>query len=153
MAWISPEQWHQLKAGVRCPMCADIHLEENEFSYLVTEFEHTYVRLPKNQFRRGWTIVVLKRHVSELFELTELELSAFWRDVTLVARALDGLYRPAKVNYAVYGNLCPHLHCHLVLQTFADDPHQPVNMNAEVVLLQPAEYRQAIDALRQALAS
>jgi diadenosine tetraphosphate (Ap4A) HIT family hydrolase len=118
----------------------------------VTEFEHTYVRLPKNQSRRGWTIVVLKRHASELFELTELELSAFWRDVTLVARALDGLYQPAKINYAVYGNLCPHLHCHLVLQTFADDPHLPVNMNAEVIVLQPTVYRQAVVALQQALA-
>jgi diadenosine tetraphosphate (Ap4A) HIT family hydrolase len=116
MAWISPDEWHQLKAGVRCPMCADIHLEENEFSHLVTDFEHTYVRMPKNQFRRGWTLVVLKRHASELYELTELELSAFWRDVTLVAGALGDLYQPAKVNCAVYGNLCPHLHCHLVLQ-------------------------------------
>jgi diadenosine tetraphosphate (Ap4A) HIT family hydrolase len=151
MAWTSLDEWNQLKAGVGCPMCADIHLDENDFSYLVAEFEHTYVRLPKNQFSRGWTIVVLKRHASELFELTELELCAFWRDVALVARALDGLYRPAKVNYAVYGNLCPHIHCHLMLQTFAAGPHQPVDMNAEEVLLQPAEYRQAIDALRQAL--
>jgi diadenosine tetraphosphate (Ap4A) HIT family hydrolase len=148
MPWTSVDEWNQLKVGIGCPMCTDIHLDENEFSYLVAEFEHTYVRLPKNQFRRGWTIVVLKRHASELYELTELELSAFWRDVTLVARALDGLYRPAKV---MYGNLCPHIHCHLVLQTFADDPHQPLDMNAEVVVLQPAEYRQAIDSLRQAL--
>jgi diadenosine tetraphosphate (Ap4A) HIT family hydrolase len=81
-----------------------------------------------------------------------LELSAFWGDAALVAWALDGLYRPAKVNYAVYGNLCPHVHCHLVLQTFADDPYQPVSMNAEVIVLQPAEYRQVISSPQHTLA-
>jgi hypothetical protein len=28
MAWTSPDEWNQLKAGVGCPMCADIHLDE-----------------------------------------------------------------------------------------------------------------------------
>ena len=89
--WGSVEAWTQLKAGVDCSMCADIHLDENEFSYKVAEFRHTLVRLPKNQYVRGWTIVVLKRHASELFELKDAELSAFWRDVSSVARALDQL--------------------------------------------------------------
>jgi diadenosine tetraphosphate (Ap4A) HIT family hydrolase len=132
-------------------MCADIHLDENEFSYKVAEFDYTYVRLPKNQHQRGWTIVVLKRHANELFELTESELAGFWRDVARVAQALDRLYRPAKINYLVLGNLCPHLHCHLVLQTFADDQHKPIDMTAEVVLLEAAEYRSTVDALQQLL--
>jgi hypothetical protein len=64
MGWTSVEEWDRLKAGLGCPMCADIHLDENEFSYKVSEFEHTYVRLPKNQYQRGWTLVVLKRHAA-----------------------------------------------------------------------------------------
>ena len=151
MGWTSVEEWDRLKAGVGCPMCADIHLDENAFSYKVAEFEHTYVRLPKNQYQRGWTLVVLKRHANELFELTEVELAAFWRDVAHVAQALDHVYHPAKINYSVFGNLCPHVHCHLILQTFADDPHAPGNMHAQVVLLAPDEYRAAIQALQQAL--
>jgi hypothetical protein len=97
MGWASVDEWDRLKAGLGCPMCADIHLDENEFSYKVTEFEHTYVRLPKNQYQRGWTLVVLKRHANELFELTEVELAAFWRDVARVAQALDQLYHPTKI--------------------------------------------------------
>ncbi len=120
MGWTSVAEWDRLKAGVGCPMCADIHLDENAFSYKVAEFEHTYVRLPKN-------------------------------DVAHVAQALDHVYHPAKINYSVFGNLCPHVHCHLILQTFADDPHAPVNMHAQVVLLAPDEYRAAIQALQQAL--
>ena len=132
-------------------MCADIHLDENDFSYKVVEFEHTFVRLPKNQYQRGWTIVALKRHASELFELADVELLAFWQDVARVARALDRLYRPAKINYAVFGNLCPHIHCHVVPMRFEDDPHTPMNTNAQVVLLEPDEYRLMIGALQAAL--
>ena len=140
-----------MKAGLNCVLCADIHLDENAFSHKVAEFEHTYVRLPKNQYLRGWTIVALKRHANELFELTDSELRAFWRDVACVAEAIDRLYRPAKINYAVLGNLCPHVHCHLVPRTVEDDPRKPLNMNDEVVLLTPDEYRLAICALRKAL--
>jgi diadenosine tetraphosphate (Ap4A) HIT family hydrolase len=83
--------------------------------------------------------------------LTDVQLAAFWRDVVRVAQALDHVYRPAKINYSVAGNLCPHVHCPLILQAFANDPHTPVNMNAQVVLLEPDEYRRAIRALQQAL--
>jgi len=100
---------------------------------------------------RGWTLVMLKRHANELFELTDAELLGFWRDVANVAQALDRLYRPAKINYAVYGNLCPHIHCHLVLQTYASDPTQPLNMNAQEVFLSELEYGRMIGDLQQAL--
>src|ERR1700716_2268167 len=95
MSWTSPDEWSRMKAGLNCVMCADIHLDENAFSHKVAEFEHTYVRLPKNQYLRGWTVVALKRHANELFELTNSELLAFWRDVARVAEAIDRLYRPA----------------------------------------------------------
>jgi diadenosine tetraphosphate (Ap4A) HIT family hydrolase len=44
------------------------------------------------------TIVFLKRHVSELFELNDAELLAFCRDVATAALALQRIYRPAKIN-------------------------------------------------------
>ena len=151
--WKSPEEWNRLKAGADCPMCTDIHLDVNPFSYKVAELEHTYVRLPKNQYQRGWTIVALKRHASELFELSDAELLGFWRDVANVAQALETSYSPAKINYAVYGNLCPHIHCHLVLQTFASDPTTSLNMNEQEVLLSKPEYARSIRDLQRALAA
>ena len=151
--WTLPEEWNRLKTGLGCVMCADIHLDVNDFSFKVAEFEHTYVRLPKNQYPRGWTIVFLKRHVSELFELNEAELLAFWRDVARAGLALQRIYTPAKINYGVFGNLCPHLHCHLVIQTYADDPTKPLNMNERELFLTDHEYADAIRALKDALAS
>ena len=151
MGWISEAEWAQLKAGVNCPMCADIHLESNAFSFLVTELPRSYVRFARNQHRRGWTILALKRHAAELFEFAPDENSEFWQEVARVARALDTVDRPVKVNYGVFGNLCPHIHCHLVLQFRDDDPRKPVDMNEREVELTPAEYAQAVGDLRRAL--
>src|SRR2546423_13286740 len=108
MSWSDAEAWARMKQGIDCPMCADAHLEDNPFSLLVAELEYAYVRLAKNQYYRGWTLVVLKWHANELFELRMDELSGFWREVALVGQALDELYPPAKLNYAVFGHLCPH---------------------------------------------
>ena len=132
-------------------MCADVHLPTNQFSLLVAELEHSYVRLPKNQYRRGWVILALKRHANELFELEAAELCGFWREVAAVAQALDRLYQPAKINYAVFGNLCPHVHCHVVPQFAEDDPTRPLNMQEREVLLSPAEYTAQVSALREVL--
>jgi diadenosine tetraphosphate (Ap4A) HIT family hydrolase len=66
----------------------------------------------------------LKRHACELFELGEQELLEFWQDVARVAKALDTVYQPTKINYCIFGHLCPHIHCHLLVHSFADDPEQ-----------------------------
>lgn len=150
MKWLPPEVWTQLKAGESCPMCAGLHLEVNEFSYKVAELRQSYVRLLKNQYRRGWTIVALKRHASELFELDDAELLGFWQDVAQVAEALDRIYRPAKISYGVMGFRCPH-HCHLGVHSYEDDPHKPIDMNEKTVLLSGEEYAAMIAELRRAL--
>jgi diadenosine tetraphosphate (Ap4A) HIT family hydrolase len=148
---MTPDRWTVLKAGDGCVICGDAHLEENPFGYLVVELEHSFVRLAKNQYMRGWTTVTLKRHANELWELSDEELAGFWREVAHVGRALDLVYQPAKLNYGVFGNLCPHLHCHLIPRTYADDPTKPLNMNEQEVWLSPPEYAAAIGALRRAL--
>jgi diadenosine tetraphosphate (Ap4A) HIT family hydrolase len=113
MRWQPPEVWTKLKAGIGCRVCAVVHLDENSVSFKVAKLRRSFARLPKNQYLRGWTVVALKRHASELFELDDRELGEFWQDVARVARALDQIYRPAKISYGVMGFQCPHLHCHL----------------------------------------
>jgi diadenosine tetraphosphate (Ap4A) HIT family hydrolase len=65
--------------------------------------------------------VVSKRHVVEPFELPQPERIAFWQEAMLVARTVNELYRPTKMNYEIHGNTVPHLHLHLYPR-FADDP-------------------------------
>lgn len=151
MSWQDPEKWRQLKQGIQCPMCEDIHLPENQHSFLVAENDHTYIRLPKNQALRGWTIVFAKRHVSELFEFSHEELNAFWQTVSQVGQALDTIYQPPKINYCVYGNLIPHVHCHLYPQNYAEAPKMLTVIDTKVEELDQSEYQKMITDLQTQL--
>jgi diadenosine tetraphosphate (Ap4A) HIT family hydrolase len=95
--------------------------------------------------------VILKRHACELFELSDGELAAFWSDVAVVGKALDDIYRPAKINYCVFGHHCPHIHCHLLVHSYDDDPSKPIDMNEQEVLFSPSEYEQMVSQLRDAM--
>ena len=134
MKWMAPEAWQALKQGKDCPMCADIHLAENPHSFKVCELSQSIVRLPRNQYMRGWTLVVLKRHAAELFELSPHELHGFWDDVARVAHALERVYAPAKINYLIFGHRCPHVHCHLLAHGYDADPHKPVDIPTTTVI-------------------
>lgn len=151
MSWKDPERWVKMLSGESCPFCADIHLEENRFSFLVSDLKYSYVRLPKNQYWRGWTIVALKRHANELFELSPEELFGFWSEVARVSKAVQEVFHPIKINYAIYGNLCPHVHCHVFPQQFENDPHARIKQDAEEMLLSTDEYHKIIGDLRDAI--
>src|SRR5262249_43456552 len=118
------------------------------FSFKVADLQWSVMRLARNQSWRGWSVVVLKRHANELFELGAAELGGFWGDVANAARALQGVYQPVKINYAVLGNLCPHIHCHVVPRFEADNPHALLRMGEREVLLADVEYDRLIAQLR-----
>jgi hypothetical protein len=65
MAWSDPVAWTRMLAGLDCAMCADIHLKVNDFSFLVAEMRQSYFRFGRNQYRRGYSVVALKRHANE----------------------------------------------------------------------------------------
>jgi diadenosine tetraphosphate (Ap4A) HIT family hydrolase len=151
MAWTDPAAWSRLLEGAECGMCADAHLETNQFSQLVAELRQSYVRLAHNQYRRGYTVVILKRHANELFELSDTELAGYWRDVADTAAALQRLFGAVKINYAVLGNGCPHIHCHLVPLYAADNPPRLLDMGDGEVLLDGNAFAQIVADLRREL--
>ena len=148
MNWKTPEEWARLKSGQNCPMCLESGMEENPYSYKIIELNRSIVRLNKNQHMKGWTTLVLKRHAAELFELEPEERAGFWDEVSMTAKALNEIYRPAKINYCIWGNIMPHIHCHLFTQTFDDDPSKPINQNEKEVFLSLDEYRLLISDLQ-----
>lgn len=148
MQWKPPQIWAELKKGINCPMCLDFSQKENQFSYLVTKLKQSYVRLPKNQYYSGYLIVVFKKHANELFELSTQELAEYWQDVALTAKALDQIYHPAKIDYCVFGHHCPHLHCHLIMQTFDSDPSVAIKPDEKEVLLKSEEYQSIINQVK-----
>lgn len=87
----------------------------------VADLGTTTAYLHDDQFFAGWMVLVLKRHATELYELTADERTRMMDEVTRVATALTTLFKPRKINYELLGNQTPHIHWH-VIPRLADDP-------------------------------
>ena len=77
--------------------------------------------LHDDQFFAGWTVLVLKRHATELWQLAPVERTALMEEVTRVAQAVAAAFEAVKLNYELLGNQIAHIHWHLVPRR-RDDP-------------------------------
>lgn len=151
MTWQDPEKWAKMINGDSCPMCADIHLQENKFGYLVTELEQSYVRLQKNQHYHGWVIVFLKRHAIELYELQDGERNEYMSEVSRVVEAVSDVFGAVKMHCLSFGSLCPHLHFHVIPRQIEDDPHHAIKMDEAERFLSEEEYTNITERLCEAI--
>jgi diadenosine tetraphosphate (Ap4A) HIT family hydrolase len=108
----------QTSAAEACPNC-----RRGRPLDVIAELRTTWVTAQASAPLPGYACVVAKRHVEEPFLLPDDELVAFWRESMAVARALDELFRPLKMNYEIHGNAIPHLHLHL-FPRFQGDPYE-----------------------------
>jgi diadenosine tetraphosphate (Ap4A) HIT family hydrolase len=76
--------------------------------------------LSEDQFFPGWTILVLKRHATELFQLEPDERARLIEAVASVARGLADAFEAVKMNYELLGNQIPHIHWHIVPRLGSD---------------------------------
>jgi diadenosine tetraphosphate (Ap4A) HIT family hydrolase len=116
-AWDDPARWEELKSPGSCPICT----RGAPFD-VIAELDATWVTGGGEAPLPGYACVVSKQHVVEPFQLPEPALAAFWSESMLVARALDDLFEPARMNYEIHGNTIPHLHLHL-FPRFRGDPY------------------------------
>ena len=110
------------------------------------------VYLFKEQTYRGRCNVVLNRHVGNLFELSDAELSSFILDVAKVGKALDKVFSPGKINYGSFADKMQHLHMHIVPK-YEDTANWGGNfeMNPQKVYLSDDEYNQMIADIKKHL--
>lgn len=80
----------------------------------VATFPDSVVYLHRDDRYPGRCVVAARRHARELYDLEDAERDGYLRDVARVAAAIRDTVSPDKINYAVYGDLFPHLHFHLV---------------------------------------
>lgn len=120
MQW--PESFYRQRAGEGCAFCAQGRPDETPdgVRFFAGEVVDAYLRRPDIQ--RGLSVVIWRgRHVAEPTELTDREAHAYWRELLVVARAIEAVFAPVKLNYNFLGNVLPHLHTHIVPR-YRDDP-------------------------------
>ena len=135
---------------MNCPMC---HRWQQHPELRVAKLEHCYLTLHHDQFFPGYCLLFTRQHHTELFHLSLDERQGVMEEVSRVAEALFNLYRPAKINYELLGNMVPHMHWHLVPR-HRDDPFWPRPIWSEPhseVLCSAADYRNTAAAIRQSL--
>jgi diadenosine tetraphosphate (Ap4A) HIT family hydrolase len=101
-----------------CPACAG---QWPASAQRIADCGSTVAYLHDDQFFAGWTILVLKRHATELWQLTSVERATLMEEVTRVAHALRQAFGAAKLNYELLGNQIGHIHWHLIPRR-VDDP-------------------------------
>ena len=83
-------------------------------SYKVAEDDRFYAFLDINPLAKGHTLVVPKREVDYIYDLTDGELAAMHVFAKHVALAIQKAFHCKKVGEAVIGLEVPHAHIHLI---------------------------------------
>ena len=121
--------------------------------HFIADLDRSKAYLHDDQFFPGWTVVVFKRHATELFHLAPTERIQLMEEVNLVAKTLAQVYDAKKMNYELLGNQLPHIHWH-VIPRLADDPAplEPVwRVQHEPVQLASPDLQQQIQRIRTRL--
>ena len=115
-------------------------------SYKCAEDEKHYAFLDINPVAKGHTLVVPKREVDYLFDLTDEELAELTVFAKRVAAAIKTAYPCRKVGMAVLGLEVNHAHIHLIpLQSEGD-----MDFRKDKLQLPAAEMRTIADNIRKA---
>ena len=118
-------------------------------SYKCAENEHFYAFLDIKPLAKGHTLVIPKREVDYIFDLTDQELADMQVFAKHVAIAIKKVLPCIKVGQAVLGLEVPHAHIHLVPMQSEGD----LNFANPKKQFTPEEMQQTADAIRAAYES
>ncbi|WIO75124.1 HIT domain-containing protein [Porticoccaceae bacterium LTM1] len=100
-----------------------------------------------------WFILVPQRPgLTEIHQLSDADRDQLMKESCQLAKALEQLYSPDKLNLATIGNMVPQLHFHHVVR-FESDPAWPAPIWGAVpaVEYEPGVMRQQIDEICKVL--
>lgn len=96
-----------------CFYCEQNDILRSKMSYLM-DLNATSVYLNKDQTNFGRSIVALRKHADELYELDFHTKMQFIEEVSLSSKIIQKITNADKINYAIFGDVVSHLHVHLV---------------------------------------
>jgi diadenosine tetraphosphate (Ap4A) HIT family hydrolase len=122
-----------------CSACSGTWPHSDHF---IADLGLSMAYLHDDQFFPGWTVVVFKRHATELFHLAATERIQMMEEVSRFAKLLAEMFDARKMNYGLLGNQMPHIHWHLIPRLSNDPaplepvwcvPHDPVTLSEEAI--------------------
>jgi diadenosine tetraphosphate (Ap4A) HIT family hydrolase len=136
--------------NVTCAACSG---QWPRVDHRIADFGTSIAYLFEDQFFPGWTVLVLKRHATELFRLSADERSRLIEEVSKIAEALMEAFHPVKINYELLGNQLSHIHWHLIPRLIDDpSPRDPVwTVAHERQPLAPADLAERVTLIRSRL--
>lgn len=118
----------------------------------IADLSVSEVFLFKEQSHNGRCNVVYKDHGAELHELSDEQRNAFMADVAKVAKAIQKVSNPVKINYGAYADKLSHLHMHLVPKYTDGFGFGGVfEMNPQKTYLSEVAYEDLINTIKEAL--
>lgn len=97
--------------------------------YKVAEDDKYYAFLDINPMVKGHTLVIPRREVDYIFDLSDEELAEIHVFAKSVARAIEKAIPCKRVGVSVIGLEVPHAHIHLI----------PINSESDMVLTNPKQ--------------
>ena len=114
-------------------------------SYKIAEDENYYAFLDINPVAPGHTLVIPKREVSYIFDLTPDEYAGLWAFARRVAAALEQAVPCRRIGIAVIGLEVPHAHIHLIPM----QSEQDVDFRREKLKLTEEEFKEIAAKIRE----
>jgi diadenosine tetraphosphate (Ap4A) HIT family hydrolase len=153
--WMPREQWQKMVLGQDCPLCSNVNTpggETNDFNKFIADMSMSRLVLDKNQYIKGYCILICFKHVREPYELPRDEREMFFEDMMRAGLALEYVFKADKMNFQLLGNAVPHLHAHIEPRYLGDPaPHRPIRSGDGSVVLTLEEYRDRVKQIRAAL--
>jgi diadenosine tetraphosphate (Ap4A) HIT family hydrolase len=148
------DDWAARKRGAGCALCDPERAGAGRMRVAALRTSTLY--LERDQTYPGYCVLVFdRRHAAGLEALSEAERSDFLADLARAALAVADCFAPDHMNYAMLGNMVPHLHAHLIPR-YRDDPRwgRPIWGDAPpppAVATSDAELAGRVEGLRRAL--
>ncbi len=115
--------------------------------YKIAEDDHFFAFLDINPLQKGHTLVIPKREVDYIFDLSDQEIADMQVFAKRIAIAIKKAIPCVKVGQCVLGLEVPHAHIHLVPMQSEKD----MRFGSETKKLSPEEFQQIATEIRAQL--
>ncbi len=110
-------------------ICERVDLcEKGKNPYFIHEFENSFFVIGDHQLYKGYSLLLFKRHVRELHELSREEYMGLSEELLIASKAIHKTFNPWKMNHQCLGNKDQHVHWHIMPRYEDDKYHRTLPM-------------------------